>query len=131
MASTPVRAVQPEQNACNSRSRTASPVTACSACNARLAAAAAPGGRARRGCADDDYEQDARDEAVGGDGERSSGLLDSAQLGHDDHGDSCGRQCHLVLSQRREGGDDVVHARDDADGDGEDVVDEESTDGHQ
>ena len=102
IASTPVRAVQPEEKARSSRSRRATPVKLRSACSGRAADAATPGcPAAPRIAADDDQEHDARDEAVGRDGEGAPRLLDAPQVGGHERGDSCHGQRDLVRGEAR------------------------------
>ena len=75
--------------------------------------------------ADGQQDQDAGDEAVGGDGEQPPAFLDPAQVGHGDEGDGQQGKEHVVAVQGRHGRGDGGDAGGHRHRHGEHVVDEQ------
>jgi hypothetical protein len=117
MASTPVSAVQPEENA-----RSANVVRALGLrCIAQQ--------RAEQ--TDADHQQHAADEGVGRDGERSSGFADPAQIHRCQYQDEADVDHHAVGIELRERGDDVVDPGRHGHGNGHHVVHQQCGGHHQ
>ncbi len=90
------------------------------------------GGRLHRVAEDDapvgapgDHQEDAGDEDVRRDGEEGAGLLHPAQVHQGEQHDDRDRGDDLVLDDEGDGRAEVLDARGDRDGDGQDVVDEQ------
>ena len=129
IASTPVSAAQPDENARSSRNAVAMPAIAswsgsgmsCELCT--LGQAQAP-----RHClddADDAHPHDAEDERIHRDGEGLAGLANPAQVHRREEDDETDGDLDLVTAQGRDGGGGVLDAGRDGDRDREDVVDEQ------
>ena len=126
MASTPVSAAQPDENALATRKTIAKPITSpCSDCIWKSADSARSGTPRtwiwNQPPAQHDVHAD--HEGVGGNRERRARLPDAAQVQRREHQDGGDREQHLVLSDERHRRPDVRHRRRHRHRDGEHVVD--------